>query len=79
MHHSQHFCHFLKCILEVVFCEGVQHRLQFCLYHLNYVKMAAFQFYLQSEKQRKAGWAAEDSHVGFGQKFPGEKKGSEMQ
>jgi hypothetical protein len=40
--------------------------------------MAAFQFYLQSGKQRKVGWVGEDSHVGFGQKIPGEK-GSEMQ
>jgi hypothetical protein len=34
------------CILEVVICECVQHRLQFCLDHLNCIKMAAFQFYL---------------------------------
>jgi hypothetical protein len=47
---------FCKCILEVVFCEGVQHRLRFCLHHLNCVTMAVFQFYLQSEKQRKVGW-----------------------
>jgi hypothetical protein len=37
--------------------------------------MAAYQFYLQPGKQRKAGWAGDDSHVVFGQKFPG-KKGS---
>jgi hypothetical protein len=42
-----------KCILEVVFCESVQHRLRFCLDHLSCVKMAAFQFYLQSGEQRK--------------------------
>jgi hypothetical protein len=35
--------------------------------------MAAFQFYLQSRKQRKAGWVGGKSHVVFGQKFPGEK------
>jgi hypothetical protein len=40
------------CILEVVFCEGVQHCLLFFLDHLNCVKMAAFQFYLQSRKQK---------------------------
>jgi hypothetical protein len=55
---------FLKCTLEIVFCEDVQHRLRFCLNRLNCVKMAASQSYLQSEKQRK---------VVFGQKFPGEK------
>jgi hypothetical protein len=30
---------FFKCILEVVFCEGVQHRLRFCLYHPNCVEI----------------------------------------
>jgi hypothetical protein len=54
---------FCKCILEVVFREGVQHSLRFCLKHLSCVKMAAFQFYLQSGKQRnvaeeKGGWWA---------------------
>jgi hypothetical protein len=43
-----------KFILEVVvFCEGVQCRLPFCLDHLNPAKMAASQFYLQSGKGRK--------------------------
>jgi hypothetical protein len=36
-----------------VFWKGVQHHLWFCLDHLSCVKMAAFQFYLQSWKQRK--------------------------
>jgi hypothetical protein len=31
---------FLKCILEDVFCEGVLHRLRFCLDHLSCAKMA---------------------------------------
>jgi hypothetical protein len=39
---------FSKFILEVVFCEDVQHRL--CLDNLNRVKIATFQFYLQSGK-----------------------------
>jgi hypothetical protein len=39
-----------------VFCEGVYHRLRFCLDHLSCVKMAVFQFHLQSGKQRKIGW-----------------------
>jgi hypothetical protein len=42
---------FFKCILEVVICEGVQHFMLFCLDHLSCVKMAAFQWYLQS-----GGW-----------------------
>jgi hypothetical protein len=50
---------FFKCILEVVFCEGVQHRLRFCLLHLGSIKMAAFHFYLQLV------WATDDSHVVF--------------
>jgi hypothetical protein len=43
---------FLKRILEAVFCEGVQHRLEFCLDYLNCIKMATFQFYLQLGKQK---------------------------
>jgi hypothetical protein len=36
--------------------------------------MVAFQFYLQSGKQRKVGWVGDDSHVVFGKKFPGENR-----
>jgi hypothetical protein len=43
---------FFKCILEVVFCEGIQHFLRFCPCHFSCVRMAAFQFCLQSEKQK---------------------------
>jgi hypothetical protein len=32
-----------KCILEVAFCDGFQHRLRFCLDHLSRVKMADLQ------------------------------------
>jgi hypothetical protein len=60
----------LKCILEVVICECVQHRLQFCLVHINCVKMAASQFYLQLEKQRKVGLV---SNVVFLSKIPWRK------
>jgi hypothetical protein len=35
--------------------------------------MVAFQFYLQSGKQRKVGWVGDGSHIGFGRTFPGEK------
>jgi hypothetical protein len=42
-----------KCILEAMFCESVQYHLRFCLDHFNCVKMAAFQCYFQSGKQRK--------------------------
>jgi hypothetical protein len=52
MHRSAIF----KCILEVVFCESVQNRLPFYLDHLNSVKMAVFQYYLQSGKQIKGEW-----------------------
>jgi hypothetical protein len=62
-----------KCILKAVFCKGIEHRLRFCLDHLSCIKMAAFQFYLQSGKQRKVGWLGVDSYVVFGQKFPSEK------
>jgi hypothetical protein len=38
-----------------MFCDGVRHRLRFCLHHPNCVKMGAFQFRLLSGKQRKVG------------------------
>jgi hypothetical protein len=37
-----------------VFCEGVQHRLRFCLDHLICVRMAALQFNLQQESREKS-------------------------
>jgi hypothetical protein len=43
---------FFKCILEAISYEGVQHSLRFCLHYFSCVKMAAFQFYLQSGKQK---------------------------
>jgi hypothetical protein len=46
---------FFKSILEVMFFEGIQHHLQFCLDRLNCV-ILAFQFYLRLEKERKVGW-----------------------
>jgi hypothetical protein len=63
---------FSKCILEVVFCEGVQHRLQLCLHYLSCVKMMAFQFYLLSRKQ-KSKVGGDDSHIAFGKQFRGAK------
>jgi hypothetical protein len=36
--------------------------------------MAAFKFYLQSEKQRKLWWLmVYDTNIVFGKKFPGEE------
>jgi hypothetical protein len=48
-------CHLfeVKCIQEVVFCEGVQHRLRFFFDHLSWVELAAIQFCLQLGTQRK--------------------------
>jgi hypothetical protein len=57
-----------KCVLKVVFCEGVQHRLRFCLDHLNCVKTAAFQFYVQSGKQKSRVGRGRQSFC-FGRKF----------
>jgi hypothetical protein len=74
MYRFQCFCRFLKCILEIVFCEGVQLRLRLCLDHLNCVKMAVVQFYLQSEKQKSTVCVRDDTRVIFGQEFPGEKE-----
>jgi hypothetical protein len=64
---------FSKCILEVVFCAGIQHRLRFYLDHLNCFQIATFQFYLQSWKQTNVGRVGDVSRVVFGKKFFGEK------
>jgi hypothetical protein len=56
---------FYKCILELIF---------WTVFSTNCVKMAAIQFYLQSEEQRKVGWVGDENHVVSGQKFPGEKE-----
>jgi hypothetical protein len=45
-----------------VFCEGVQHRLRFCLHHLSCVKMETFQFHLHTGKRTKFGWVGVNSH-----------------
>jgi hypothetical protein len=37
---------------------------------LELCQMAAFQFYLQSGKQRKVGWVGDGSHIIFGHKIP---------
>jgi hypothetical protein len=41
-----------NCFLEVVFCEGVQYRMRFCLNHLTCVKMANFQLFLIEETDK---------------------------
>jgi hypothetical protein len=46
---------FFKCILEVVFCEGVQHCLQFFLYYLN-CQNGSLSVVSSIGKQRKVGW-----------------------
>jgi hypothetical protein len=66
-----------KCILEVLFCDSVQHCLKFCLDRLNCFKMVAIQLGKQrkvvGEQVWRVGW------VGMGviwflvQKFPGQK------
>jgi hypothetical protein len=65
---------FLKCILEILICEGVQYHLRFCLVHLNCVKKVAFQFCLQLEKQRQVGWVGTTVMLLSVKKFPGKKR-----
>jgi hypothetical protein len=48
-----------------MFCEGVQHHLQFFLDNRICLKMAAIQFYSQSRKHRKVGWMGSDSRCFF--------------
>jgi hypothetical protein len=57
----------LKCILEVVFCEAVQHRPNSLLCHLNLCQNGCFQLYLQSGKQ-KSNVSGDCSHVVLGKK-----------
>jgi hypothetical protein len=56
------FFHLFKCILQVVLCEGVQHRIRFCLDHLNCVKIKGF----QSGKQKSRKRTSQASRVGGG-------------
>jgi hypothetical protein len=60
---------FCKCILEVIFCEGVQYRLQFYIDDLNCVKMAEFQIYLQSGKQKSHRGPSQASRIGGDDSF----------
>jgi hypothetical protein len=53
-----------------VFCEGVQHRVRFCLDHLSCIKMTVLQFYLQSGK-RNSWMAGGRQSCCFGNKFRG--------
>jgi hypothetical protein len=46
---------FLNASWEVVFCEGVQHRLRVCLDHLNCVKWRPFSF-ITNRGHRIVGW-----------------------
>jgi hypothetical protein len=62
-----------KCILEVVFCEDVQHSLRFCLDHLNCQNDGLSVLSSIGEK-RKVGWVGDEGHVVFGLKRPGEKE-----
>jgi hypothetical protein len=68
MHHSQCFCHFFKCILEVVLsttCDSVSITAVVS-------KWQPFSSVF-NWGNRKVGWVGDNSHVVFGQKFPGEK------
>jgi hypothetical protein len=57
---------FLKCVLEVVFCDSASIT-SFAS------KWRPFQFHLRSGKHRKVGWMGDESHVILGLEFPGEK------
>jgi hypothetical protein len=64
---------FFKFVLEVMFCEGVQHRLRFCLDHLSWAKVEAF---LSSTGETKKSRVDEgrQSCCFFYQTFLGEKE-----
>jgi hypothetical protein len=56
-----------QCMLEVVFWEGVQHRLRFFLDHLIVSKWRPSSF-IFNQGNRKLGWVGDDSPVVFGKK-----------
>jgi hypothetical protein len=58
--------------MEVVFCEGLQHRMRFCLDHLSCARMAVAQFIFNQEN-RKLGLVGDYNHCFFVKKFSGEK------
>jgi hypothetical protein len=68
---SQRFCRFFKCILEVVFYDGVQHP---CNSASISSILSKWRLVLSSfgvtDKSKVGG---DDSYVVLGQKFPGEK------
>jgi hypothetical protein len=61
--------HFLKCILEVVFCECVQHSTVTSIMS----KWRPFRFIFNCGN-RKVGWVGDDSHVPFGEIFLWKRK-----
>jgi hypothetical protein len=72
---------FFKCILEAVFCEGVQHGLRFYSDHLSCGKMANFQSWKEEEdagvQVRRVEWVGYNSYVLFGQNLSVEKERGE--
>jgi hypothetical protein len=47
----------LKCVVEVVFCEGIQHSLRFCLDHLTVSKWRPFSLiFNQGNRENYSGW-----------------------
>jgi hypothetical protein len=60
---------FVKFILEIVICEGVQNHLRFFLRHLNCDKMADNRK-VALVQEKRAGWAENGSLVVSEQKFP---------
>jgi hypothetical protein len=64
---------FFKCILEVVFCAGVQHHLQSCLYHLNCIKKAGNRAKAQGTKSDEQDMWGTTFMLFLVKKFPCEK------
>jgi hypothetical protein len=60
----------VKCILEVIFFEGVPHRLCFCRDHFICIKMVSSvrETKLLGDQVRHVGWVGCDSHVVSGKK-----------
>jgi hypothetical protein len=65
---------FLKCMLEIMFCEGVQHALQFCPDHLSFVRMLGNRKVTRAKSDKLISWVVDESNIAFGKKFPGERR-----
>jgi hypothetical protein len=72
MRHSQHFCHFLNASWKLCYVRVFNTAYSSASITSVVSKWRPFSFVF-NRGNREVGWVGEDSHVAFGNKFPGEK------